>query len=175
MIADIFAIPGVILIAGALLLVLFPARLRSTLFLIFPILALATILIRPEGYSVTTSLASLDLILMQVDDLSRIFGIIFASTALIAGIYAWHIKDLSQQIGALVYAGGALGVTFAGYLFTLLIFWELMAVSSTLLIWAHRNRRSDAAGLRYLVYHALGRSEERRVGKECRGRWWPGR
>src|SRR5690625_395375 len=158
MIADIFAIPGVILIAGALLLVRRPARLGTTLLLIFPILAPATILIRPEGYSVTPSLASLDLILMQVDDLSRIFGIIFASTALIAGIYAWHIKDLSQQIGALVYAGGALGVTFAGDLFTLLIFWELMAVSSTLLIWAHRNRRSDAAGLRYLVYHALGGS-----------------
>lgn len=156
MIAEIITIPGIILILGAFILPLLPEKLRSTVFLVFPIAALAVIFGRPDGYEVSGSLAGLELVLMQVDSLSRLFGIIFAATALIAGIYAWHIKDLGQQLAALVYAGGAIGVTYAGDFFTLLVFWELMAVSSTWLVWARRTPESDAAGMRYLIFHVLG-------------------
>lgn len=156
MIAEFFAIPGIILIVGALILPLVPKNLRSSLFLVFPIAALAIVFTRPDGYIITATLAGLDLILFQVDSLSRLFGIIFAATALIAGIFAWHIKDLGQQTAALVYAGSALGVTYAGDFFTLLVFWELMAVSSTWLVWARRTPASDGAGMRYLIFHILG-------------------
>src|SRR5690625_7670025 len=90
---------------------------------------------------------------MQVDDLSRIFGIIFSITAFVAGIYAYHMKDLGQQVNALLYTGSALGVTFAGGLLTLIIYWEIMAVISNLLIWARGIRESDGAGIRYLIYY----------------------
>ncbi len=156
MIAEFFAIPGIILIFGAFILPLVPRNVRSSLFLVFPIIALAIVITRPDGYALSATLAGLELVLFQVDALSRVFGIIFAATALIAGIYAWHIKDLGQQTAALVYAGSALGVTFAGDFFTLLVFWELMAVSSTWLVWARRTPSSDAAGMRYLVYHVFG-------------------
>lgn len=156
MIAEFFSIPGIILIAGAGLLPLFPKEIRRSLFLLFPTAALAVVFLLPDGYTITASLASLELVLIQVDALSRLFGIIFAATALIAGIYAWHVRDLGQQIAALVYAGGALGVTYAGDFFTLLVFWELMAVGSTWLVWARRTAESDAAGMRYLIFHVLG-------------------
>jgi multicomponent Na+:H+ antiporter subunit D len=156
MIAEFFAIPGIILIVGAFILPLVPKNLRSSLFLVFPIIALVMVFTRPDSYSLSATLAGLELVLFQMDALSRVFGIIFAATALIAGIYAWHIKDLGQQTAALVYAGSALGVTFAGDFFTLLVFWELMAVSSTWLVWARRTPSSDAAGMRYLVYHVFG-------------------
>jgi len=153
---EFLAIPGVILIAGALLLPFLPKSVRSSAFLVFPLLALVVVMIRPDGYTVTGSLIGFDITLMQVDALSRVFGIIFAITAFVAGTYAWHIKDLGQQSNALVYAGSALGVTYAGDLLTLVIFWELMAVSSTWLIWARRTKESDGAGMRYLIYHILG-------------------
>jgi multicomponent Na+:H+ antiporter subunit D len=156
MIAEFFAIPGIILIVGAFILPLVPRNIRSSLFLVFPIAALVFVFSRPDGYELTATLAGLELVIFHVDTLSRVFGIIFAATALIAGIYAWHIKDLGQQTAALVYAGSALGVTFAGDFFTLLVFWELMAVSSTWLVWARRTPSSDAAGMRYLVYHVFG-------------------
>jgi multicomponent Na+:H+ antiporter subunit D len=156
MIAEFITIPGIILILGALILPLIPEKLRSTVFLIFPIAALVIVFARPDGYEVTGSLAGLELVLMQVDSLSRLFGIIFAATALIAGIYAWHIRDLGQQIAALVYAGSAIGVTYAGDFFTLLVYWELMAISSTWLVWARRTSESDYAGMRYLIFHVLG-------------------
>jgi multicomponent Na+:H+ antiporter subunit D len=153
---EFLTIPGVILITGALLLPFLPEKIRPSAFLIFPLMALFVVFTRPDGYSVTGSLIGYELVMMQVDSLSRIFGIIFAITAFVAGVYAFHMKELGQQSNALVYAGGALGVTYAGDLLTLVIFWELMAVSSTWLIWARRTKESDGAGMRYLIYHILG-------------------
>ncbi len=153
---ELLTIPGVILIVGALLLPLMPKEVRPAIFLLFPIAALYNVMIRPDGFEITTSLLNYDLVLMKVDALSRVFGIIFAITAFVAGVYAYHMKEIGQQSNALVYAGGALGVTYAGDLLTLIIFWELMAVSSTWLIWARRTKESDGAGMRYLIYHILG-------------------
>ena len=58
---------------------------------------------------------------------------------------------------AFVYAGCAIGVAFAGDLVTVFVFWELMAVGSTLVIWSAGTR----AGLRApacatLMIHLLG-------------------
>lgn len=153
---EFLAIPGVILIVGAFILPLIPEKVRPSLFLLFPLAALFMVFSRPDGYQVTGELLNYDLVMMQVDSLSRIFGIIFSITAFVAGVYAYHMKELGQQSNALVYAGGALGVTYAGDLLTLIIFWELMAVSSTWLIWARRTKESDGAGMRYLIYHILG-------------------
>ncbi len=44
-------------------------------------------------------------------------------------LFALRVKDDLQHAAALVYAGGALGVTFAGDLVSLYVFWELMAIS----------------------------------------------
>ncbi len=153
---EILAIPGVILLIGAALLSFFSEKLRPVLFLVFPLIAAAVIILRPEGYSVTSQLLHYDLVLMQTDALSNLFGIVFALGAFVAGVYAFHMKELGQQICALGYAGGALGVTYAGDLLTLIIFWEIMAVASTWLIWAQRTPATDAAGMRYLIYHILG-------------------
>ncbi len=153
---EFFAIPGVILITGAALLVLIPERLRPALFLVFPVITLAVIFSRPEGYSLTGTLLHYDLVLMQTDTLSNLFGFVFAGGALVAGIYAYHMRELGQQVCALAYAGGALGVIYAGDLLTLIIYWEIMAVASTWLIWAKRTPETDGAGMRYLIYHVLG-------------------
>src|SRR5690606_1529153 len=76
--------------------------------------------------------------------------------AVVGGIFAYHISDKTQQISALVYAGGALGVTFAGDWLSLFVFWEIMAVSSTFLIWAQKDQDSGDVGLRYLLVHIFG-------------------
>lgn len=153
---DLLTIPAILLIAGAFILTALPKNIRPGLFLLFPLLSLFFVITRPDGYTITGQLLSFELVFMQVDALSRIFGIIFSITAFVAGIYAYHLKELGQQVNALIYAGSALGVTFAGDLLTLIIYWEIMAVSSTWLIWARRTKESDGAGMRYLIYHILG-------------------
>lgn len=156
MIVELLTIPAIILILGAFVLPLIPKRLRSSAFILFPVIALGVLWSLPEGSHIQLPFASYELHLLAVDSLSRIFGIIFALITIIGGIYAFHIKDLGQQSSALAYAGGALGVTFAGDFFTLFIFWEIMAAASTWLIWARKTEASDKAGMRYVLVHIFG-------------------
>jgi multicomponent Na+:H+ antiporter subunit D len=61
-----------------------------------------------------------------------------------------------QHVAALLYAGAALGVVFAGDLITLYIFWEIMVFTAVWLIWRRGNVVSMAAGYRYILVHAAG-------------------
>src|SRR5690625_6667191 len=114
-------IPGILLIFGSLLLTVTPKKVRPALFLLFPVLSLLFVTSRPEGYTVTAQLLNYDLVLMQVDDLSRIFGIIFSITAFVAGIYAYHMKEMGQQVNGLLYAGSEIGERCAGELLTCIV------------------------------------------------------
>jgi len=148
--------PAVFLVLGALVQPLLPADGRRPLFLLWPIMALVSILVTPLGTEVAGSMLGHDLVLVRMDMLSRVFGMVFALTGIIGGIYAWHNADARQQSAALLYCAGALGVTFAGDLFTLFCFWELMAASSTLLIWSRRTADAQRAGTRYVLFHLFG-------------------
>ena len=92
----------------------------------------------------------------RVDELSLVFGYVFVIITFLGGIFAYHIKDTAERVSTLLYAGSALGVVFAGDLFTLLVFWEIMAVASVYLIWARRTPQSKGAGMRYLMVHLFG-------------------
>lgn len=148
--------PAFVMLLGAVLLPFITRRLRSAAFLFFTFSTLVLVLSLPDGATATGRVMTYTLILCRMDSLSRIFGIIFAFIAFAGGIYAYHIKETGQQVSAMLYAGSALGVVFAGDLFTLFIYWEIMAVASTYLIWARRSPESWKAGMRYLLYHVLG-------------------
>lgn len=156
MIVDLLFIPAVVMILGAFILPLLPEKTRSSAFLVFPVIALVSLWQYPNDFTMSLAFGNYALIPVAVDSLSRVFGIAFALVAIIGGVYALHLKDVGQQSSALVYAGGALGVTFAGDYFTFLVFWELMAVSSVYLIWARKTEETDRAGMRYLLVHILG-------------------
>ena len=106
---EFLTIPGVILIVGALILPFVPEKLRSSVFLLFPLASLYVVFTTANGYSFSMDFLSYRLDVMEVDKLSRVFGIIFSITAFVAGVYALHMKELGQQVNALVYAGSALG------------------------------------------------------------------
>ena len=104
-----------------------------------------------------------DLAIVKIDDLSLLFGYLFHLAALIAVIYSLHLKDSVQQVAGLIYAGSALGAVFAGDFITLFVFWELLAVSSTFLVWARRTESSYRAGMRYLISSTSVRSSRQMV------------
>lgn len=91
----------------------------------------------------------------RVDDLSLLFGYLFHIGAFIAVLFSLHVRDTLQHVAAMLYAGAAVGAVFAGDLFTLFVFWEILGLSSTFLIWAARDARSLGAGIRYLVFQVL--------------------
>ena len=150
--------PFFVMLLGVALLPLLPARIRSFAFLVFPAIVLAMVAGVSERALVTLSWLDFELTLLQVDQVRRVFGLIFAFLALVGGVYAFHLKDVRQQMAALLYGAGVFGVVFAGDWLTLWIFWEVMSVASVYLVWAARTPESSGAGLRYLLLHFLGGS-----------------
>jgi multicomponent Na+:H+ antiporter subunit D len=144
--------PGWLLIAGGLLTWLLPDRLRAIVSLVLPVASMWQLTeYVPEGLVTQLMLFDSTLSPIRADRLSWIWGAIFHLATLIAALYSVHQRDRLEQSMSLVYAGAAIACVFAGDLLTLFIFWELMAVSSTFLIWARRTERSYRAGMRYLI------------------------
>jgi multicomponent Na+:H+ antiporter subunit D len=143
--------PGLILILGGLLVPLLPERLRSLPMLVLPLLAFAQLLTLPYGEFGQVQIMGLSLVTLRVDKLSLLFGYVFLLAAFIGGLYALHVRDITQQAAGLIYAGSALCAVFAGDLVTLFIFWEGIAIASVFLIWASRTEQAYSAGMRYII------------------------
>jgi multicomponent Na+:H+ antiporter subunit D len=143
--------PALIFFAGALLVALAPGRLRPALTILVPLLGGWNLWYVSQGGGFDVALFDYRLELLRADKLALLFGILFHLATFLASLYAFHMRDRTQQVSALLYAGGALGAVFAGDLITLFVSWEIMALSSVFLIWARRTPRASAAGLRYLT------------------------
>ena len=148
--------PALIFIAGAIVIPLLKGQVKSWFMLTLPVLALVILHSSPNGSYWSFEILEHDLILGRIDSLSRVFGYIFCLVTLLGTIFALGCDDDLQFCSAFAYSGGALGVTFAGDVFSLYIFWEIMAVASTFLILARRTRASQAAGMRYILVHIVG-------------------
>ena len=129
--------------------------LTKVILIAVPLIACLQIQWLPESFG-HASYLGFDLIFGKVDQLTRVFLHVFTIMALIGCIYGLHVKETGQHIAAFLYVAGSLGVTLCGDYVTLFIFWELMAVASTFLIWYRKKNRSIQAGYRYLLVHVTG-------------------
>ena len=152
--------PVLIMVAAAVLVALIPVSIvRKAIAVGAPLLVLVQLIWGLDmGDSWTFTWLFLELEPLRADALSLVFGYVFAIAAALGGIYAWHLNDRYQQAAALAYAGTSIGVVFAGDLLTLVLFWELMALTSAYLIWAGGYPGSRNAGTRYLFVHMVGGS-----------------
>jgi len=149
--------PAFIYIIGALLIPLIRVRrLQQAVALLIPVLAMATLLRMPQGIYWQVQFLDYELILGRVDKLSLLFAYIFVIISFISMIYAIHIKEMGQHVAAYLYVGSTLGVVFAGDLFSLFFFWEIMAAASVFLIWYNKTPTSLMAGFRYAMVHLFG-------------------
>ncbi len=145
--------PALILIAGAAIVPFLRGTLRAAYMLALPILAFVYLLALPHGEIGQVVIFDLSLTTLRIDRMSLLFAYIFLIAAELCVIFSLHLRDTTQHVAGLVYAGGALGAVFAGDLVTFFIFWEVLALASVSLIWAAGNLRSYRAGMRYLLIH----------------------
>lgn len=148
--------PGLVLILGAWLLPFLRGGLKRVAMLALPAVALGLCLASEPGSYGQLSVFGQEVTFGRVDELSLVFSYVFSGMALLGMVFALHVDDDAQHVSALTYAGGALGVTFAGDFLSLYVFWELMAVSSALLVFLSRQKSSVAVGNRYLLVHVFG-------------------
>lgn len=148
--------PGVVLILGAWILPFVAGKARRVVMVALPAAVLAQcLLLEPGTYGALRFLGQ-NLVFGRVDRLSLVFSYGFALLALLGMIYALHVDDVAQHVAALTYAGATLGAAFAGDFLSLFLFWELMAVSATVLVWLHRQPAAVGAGFRYFLVHLFG-------------------
>jgi multicomponent Na+:H+ antiporter subunit D len=62
----------------------------------------------------------------------------------------------TEAVAAMLGSGSAIGIVFAGDLLTLVVFWELLALASALLVWTSKSDPAGGAGMRYLIVHLFG-------------------
>jgi multicomponent Na+:H+ antiporter subunit D len=147
--------PAAALIVGGLILPLLHERLRQLALLVLPLATLYLVWQVPDGVALEGRFLGYTLTLVKGDSLSRPFATIFAVMAFAGGLFALNQRNTVELAASFCYAGSAIGVTFAGDLLTLFIFWELMAIASTLVVWS-QGLSARGAGLRYAAIHLLG-------------------
>jgi len=145
--------PFVPFFIAALLAMITRGWLRNLIMLATPVLGGMHLWLEVSpGIITTASIMEFELQLMRTDRLSLLFGYLFHIASFIAVVFALQVRDTTQYVSSMLYAGSALGAVFAGDLITLFIFWELLAISSVFLIWARRTERAIKAGMRYLAF-----------------------
>ena len=150
--------PALILFATALLVAGSRGRARAGLLLVGSLVALAVAASLPYGAHWSYSVGDYTLQLLRVDALSHLFGLIFTLIASVGALYALHVARGGEHVATLVYAGGALGVVYAGDWVSGFVWWELMAIASVVVVWSGDTERARAAGFRYLFVHVAGGS-----------------
>ncbi|MDO8400318.1 MAG: Na(+)/H(+) antiporter subunit D [Bradyrhizobium sp.] len=147
--------PAIVLIIGGLVLPMLPVRLRGFTILAMPLVTLFLVWQVPDGAALRMPFLGYELTLVKGDALSRLFATVFAVMAFAGGLFALNQNRVVELAAAFCYAGSAIGVVFAGDLISLFIFWELMAIASTLVVWS-AGPSARGPGLRYAAIHLLG-------------------
>ncbi|MGE0874955.1 MAG: Na(+)/H(+) antiporter subunit D [Burkholderiales bacterium] len=148
--------PALLLIAGGCLLPFLRGGVRGAAIVAIPLAALYCVWQVPDGPAWQWRFLGHDLAPLAGDRLSRLFATIFSLMAAGAGLFAIGQKSRLEVPAAFVYAGAAVGAVLAGDLVSLFVFWELMAIGSTLVIWSAGGGPAYTASLRYLMIHLLG-------------------
>ncbi|GAB6095054.1 Na(+)/H(+) antiporter subunit D [Desulfatiferula olefinivorans] len=156
--SGIFLHPASLFIVGALLLPILSRihiSAQKVILVAVPVLAIIQIYHLPDSFG-HVGYMGFDLIFGRVDQLTRVFLNVFTIMALIGTVYGLHVRESGQHVAGWLYVAGSLGVTLCGDYLTLFIFWELMAVASTFLVWYRKKKKSIEAGFRYLLVHMAG-------------------
>ena len=147
--------PGFVLVLGAVLLPALRGGWRTAALLLLPLATLWLVWTLPDGGAVRLGFLGYDLTPLKVDRLSRLFALMFAIMAFAGALFALAQPRTLELAAAFAYAGSAIGAVMAGDLISLFVFWELMAVASTLVILAG-GAGGRGAAFRYAVIHLVG-------------------
>ena len=153
--ADVLLVPGILLSITGLLLPFIPAWLLRILVVLLPPLLLIPIWHLPFSF-ININWLEFQLTLLRQSSSGLLFASVFLLALWCGGLFALQDASPRELGAAFVYAGGAIGITLCGDWISLFCFWELMALSSTVIVWTGAQPDSRRAGMRYLLVHLAG-------------------
>ena len=148
--------PAFVLLAGAALIGLTRGHVRTAVLFAAPLAALWAVWQIPDGVVVTAQFLGYEIQPVEGSPVRRLFATIFSLMAATGGLFAFRHARWYELAAGYAYAAGAVGVSFAGDLITLFLYWELMAIFSTVVVWCGGTPEARAAGIRYAIMHLLG-------------------
>jgi multicomponent Na+:H+ antiporter subunit D len=148
--------PAIFMIVAALLIGPARGHLRTAIVLAAPLVTLWFIWQVPNGVAYDVAFLDYRIEPLEGSEVRRLFATIFALMAFVGGLYAFRQAKWYELSAAYAYAAGAIGVSFAGDLITLFLYWELMALFSTVVVWCGGTPEARQAGIRYAIMHLLG-------------------
>lgn len=156
--SNILIPPFIIYFLGAALLPFLKGKARQVWLLTTVFLGLFSVIILKTGQFWRIEFLDFEIVFLNVDKISIPFGYVFSIITIMAVIYSFYVKNNGELVFALIYAGSSLGVVFSGDFISLFVFWEIMAIASTMLILYRNKKSSFDAAIRYIVMHVLGGS-----------------
>ena len=148
--------PWLLLTLAAALVVALPRALGHAAGALATAFVFVQALIAPDGTHLATEFLGFAVILLNVDQFSAMMGLVVGFLATAAVLYAYGSGAPRWMTSfALLYVASTVGTVYAGDWLTVIFFWELMAVTSTLLVW-HYGGEAVRAGYRYAIFHGIG-------------------
>ncbi len=148
--------PALWMLLGALLIPLCRGHARTAVLFAAPLLTLWSVWQVADGVAGTLTFLDYAVEPVEGSPVRRLFATVFSIMALLGGLYAFRTAKWYELAAAYAYAAGAIGVCFAGDLITLFLYWEIMALFSTVIVWCGGTPAARAAGIRYAIMHLLG-------------------
>ncbi|EMA60021.1 Na(+)/H(+) antiporter subunit D [Halorubrum kocurii] len=154
------SVPPYVLLAFAALAVLaLPRRLGHAAAALATTFTFAQAVLLGDGGTgahLATQFLGFDVVWFNVDQFSLLMGVVVGFLATAAVLYAYGTEAPTWVTSfALIYVATTVGTIYAGDWLTLIFFWELMAVTSTLLVWQYGGA-AVRAGYRYALFHGIG-------------------
>jgi multicomponent Na+:H+ antiporter subunit D len=147
--------PALILLFAAFMAVISRPNARAIILLAAPLITLWAIWSLPDGVLITTRFLGYPIEPLEVSPIRRMFATVFTIMAFTGALFSFRTAKTAELGAAFAYASGAVGVSFAGDLITLFIWWEIMAIFSTIVVWCGGTEASRRAGIRYAMMHLL--------------------
>lgn len=149
--------PAIIMLLAALIIPFLQRHLRMAFVIIVPVITLSQVWQIPVGVDVLSAkIAGFDIIPLYAHPYTHIFATAFCIAAFGGAAFGLLQSKVLETSAAFLYAGSAIGVIFSGDFISMFIYWELMAVGSTLIIFASDREKAMRAGVRYALIHLLG-------------------
>lgn len=115
---------------------------------------LATLILEDKDSWIINITEEIKLSLLNVDNLSKLFAVIFGFIALVSSIYSLNPLTKSfEKAVSLIYAGASMSVVLSDDWISFIVFWELMAVTSMYMVYAGDSKDAKRASFRYMVMH----------------------
>lgn len=147
--------PGFVPIVAAMLIMALPRSLRSPMIVMAALAAFWLLLDHEFGAASAVAQMGLPVVLLNLDELNRIFGIALLIALIAIGIYSGARRNRYEDAAILLLAGSAVSALFVGDLISFVAALALGGLAAAWVTFASPLEGASRAGARLLIWHGF--------------------